>query len=817
MIKHYFKIAIRSIARQKILSGINVLGLSIGIACFSLFLLFAVNEFNFDRFHKDAKNIYQVYLWNDAYGDNEAEGRIHHPMPLAAAMKQDFPEVMDYTRFRNAWSENFVRIASNDVRRVKISYADPHFFNIFSFKLKYGNAATALNDLYSLVITKTKANELFGSDNVIGRTVQVKMEEEFIPFTITAVTENIPSNSSINFDVLGNFEYLEKVSERKSALNWHRFGFLTYVKLQQGSGLPNDAAKLSNFFAKHHPDQVTELKKSGVNWKNGVFVYRYGLLPIEKVHTNTFTQGGPVPNIDPKIIWILLSIAAGVLLIACINFTTLSIGRSAGRAKEIGVRKVMGSERRQLVAQFIAEALVMSLLSSIISVLLMQLILPWFNQLSGRDLHFSVAQFPELIWMLAGLVLLVGILAGAYPAMVLSGFRPIEVLKSKIRVGGSNFFTKSLVTVQFSLSVILIICTIIIMQQKQYMTDKNPGYNKENILVVDAEETKSKQIFPLFKQALEQRSDIEGITSAELSFSGNMGWSQSGFDYNGKHKSVFEYFVDNNFINVLGMQMVTGRQFDPTIASDTIKSVVINETMMKEFGWTMQNVIGQKLTGYYDDSSMFAKTPEVIGVVRDFNFMSMKEKISPQMFHQFASYAPFKFFVRLKPGNPSSAIAGIQKTWSSLVPSLPLKYSFMDEDLTLFYKDEQKMNSIIAFAGGISIFLACLGLFGLAALAAVNKTKEIGIRKILGASVSGIIGLLSKDFLKLVVIAFVIAAPLAWFVMHQWLQDYAYRINISWWVFVAAGASALAIALFTISMQAIKAAVTNPVKSLRTE
>jgi len=355
------------------------------------------------------------------------------------------------------------------------------------------------------------------------------------------------------------------------------------------------------------------------------------------------------------------------------------------------------------------------------------------------------------------------------------------------------------------------------MQQTKYMNSRNPGFNKENVLVVDAEETDTKQIFPLFRQALLKRTDIAGVANAELSLGEGMGWSQSGFDYQGKHKQVFEYFVDDAYIHVMGMQLLTGRNFDPSIASDTISSVVINEAMMKDFGWNLQNALGQKLFGYYESPKMADKLPVVIGVVKDFNYLSMKSEVKPQMFHQFSEYAPFKFFVRLRPGNPSAAIASIQKTWSALVPAIPLKYSFLDEDLGRFYEEEKKMNGITALAGGISIFLACLGLFGLAALAAVNRTKEIGIRKILGASMTGIVQLLSKDFLRLIMIALIIAAPLAWFAMNSWLQNYAYRINISWWVFLLAGVMALLVALITISFQAIKAAVSNPVTSLRTE
>jgi len=812
MIKHYFTIALRNLGRQKILSFINVLGLSIGLACFALFLLYAVNEFNFDRFHKNADNIYRVYRWSDAMEGRAAGGDVYMPSPLGPALKYDLPGIVDYVRIREPWGESFIK-ADGDTRRMQVSFADPSFFSVFSFPLLYGTTKGALKDLQNIVITRSKAKELFGTDNVVGRVIGIKMDEKFIPFTISAVAENIPANSSVQFDLLGNFNYMETTGSGKRGVNnWNRSSYITYVQLNPGSGLANDAQKLVAFRHKYYPSEEDELKKAGFKWQGNLPPVRYGLQSLKAGHTDTKIFGGSIENVDPKTIWILLSIAGGVLLIACINFTTLAIGRSARRAKEVGVRKVIGGERSQLVWQFLSEAVILSILSAALGLLLAKLLLPYFNDLSGRELQFSFSLDPEIVWMFGGLTLLVGLLAGSYPAFILSGFKPIEVLKSKIKVSGSNFFTKTLVTVQFALSIALIISTIIILQQTKYMGSKHPGFSKENIVVVDASDTKTKEIYPLFKQAMVARTEVAGITSAELGLGEGTGWSRSGFEYNGKHKDVFEYFIDADYIPVMNMKLIAGRNFDPKIAGDTVTSIIVNEAMVKDFGWTVENAVGQQLKGY-----MESKTPVVIGVVKDFHYRPFKEKVEPQLFHQFADYAPFKFFVKIKPGNPAPALSAMQKAWSGIVADLPFKYSFLDESLDNFYKAERRWSSIIGWAGGISVFLACLGLFGLAALAAVNRTKEIGIRKVLGASLPGIVKLLSKDFLKLVVIALIIAAPLAWYFMNKWLQDFAYRIAIGWWVFIIAGALAIFIAFITIGLQAVRAGIANPVKSLRTE
>jgi putative ABC transport system permease protein len=811
MIKNYLKIAIRSLTKQKGLSFINVFGLSVGLACFTLFLLYAVNEFSFDRFHKNAKDIYRVYLHTGPLHGQEARNSSYLPIPLGPAMKQDFPEVEKFVRIKDSRVPNFISV-DNKVSRSLVSFADPQFLSVFSFKTLYGDAVNALNDPGHIVLTKDKAIQLFGEANVVGKTISIKMDNSFEPFIVAAVSDNIPSNSTIQFEILASFDYyMSMPSAKKDVGNWHRSGFQTYVLLKPGTKIESGSALLQKFRSKYYPDEEADLKKDS-SWTAAGSPIRYGLQPLQDMHTDPSIGGGGVDAVNAKNIWILLAIAAGVLLIACINFTTLAIGRSAGRAREVGVRKVLGSGKKQLLLQFLSEALLLSIFSAILGFILGELLLPFFNGLSGRQLNFSFSQFPELTWMMIGLILLVGLLAGTYPALVLSGFKPLEVLKSKVRVGGSNIFTRSLVTVQFIVSIGLIISTVIILQQLKFMENKNPGFNKENIVMVDAEGVDTKKVYPLFKQELSAQPQIIGVAGSELGLGEGTGWSQSAFDYMGKHKQVYEYFVDNDYINLMGIQLLAGRNFDPKIASDTQTAVIINEAMLKDFGWTVNEAVGKPLTGY--DEKL---TPVVIGVVKDFHFRPLSEKIEPQMFHQFHDYAAYKYFVRIKAGNPAAALEQMKKAWTSVVPDLPFKYDFLDENLDRFYKAEARWSSIVGWAGGISIFLACLGLLGLAALAAVNRTKEMGIRKVLGASVSNIIGLLSKDFLRLVVTALVIAAPLSWYFMHNWLQDFAYRISIGWWVFAITGAVAILIALLTVSFQAIKSAVANPVKSLRTE
>ncbi|MFB0497222.1 putative ABC transport system permease protein [Mucilaginibacter sp. OAE612] len=801
MIKSYFKIALRALAKQKVLSFINIFGLSVGIACFSLFMLYAINEFSFDGFHKNATNTYLVLDANGKQNIKALAGVVYTPMPLGPAMKQELPGVANYVRYIQPY-ETFVKI-KNETRRENIAYADSSFYHVFSFKFRYGNAKSAINGLHSIVLTENTAERLFGKTNAIGESLQVKIGDVLESFIVTAIAENPPSNSSFQYSMLINFDCFGKTRSGKMGANdWWMNVFVTIVQLKPGSTLAGNSKLLSSFWQRHFPTE-----KSG----------GYNLVPIRNIHTSAALAGMKVPPVDPKSIWILLSIAGGVLLIACINFTTLAMGRSASRAKEVGIRKVIGGTKKALAVQFLTESLLLAFFSTMIGLILVYLLLPYFNQLSGRELSFSFAQFPMLTVLIAGLVLVVGVLSGCYPALVLAGFNTVEVLRAKIRLGGANFFTKGLVTFQFVLSATLIVSAIIITQQLHYMESRSPGFNKENVLVVGTLGVPgSKQLFPLFKQELSRYPGISGLASADIGLGEHEGTGFADFSYNGKPINTKQFHIDPGYIPTLGMHLLAGRNFDPVIASDTVNAVIINESMMKELGWRLESCIGRQLEGYGD---LGFKNPTVVGVVRDFNFQPLTDRVQPALFHQFErSRESLNFFyVRLQPGNPSKALAAVQSAWKKIAPDYPLQYNFLDEDINRFYQAEARLGNIISWAGGIAIFLGCLGLLGLSALAVVNRTKEIGIRRVLGASVPAIINLISKDFLGLVVGAFLISTPITWWFMNKWLQAYVYRVSIEWWFFCLGYIAIILVALLTLLFQAIKAAIGNPVKSLRTE
>ena len=802
MLKHYIKIAFRNLFRQKRLALINILGLSIGLACFSLFSLYTVNEFSYDRFNANASRIYRVYDWwsfSDRQGSEPSSAT-----PLGPTMKQDLSGVEDFVRIKPT-GDKLIRIG-NRIHTIDVSFADPQLFSIFTFPLITGNTATALESPRNIVLTRAKAIQLFGRTDVVGKTVEIKNGDQFEPFVIGAVAENIPVNSSIQFDILGNFDYILNTEYGRASLNdWNMtIGISVYVLLHENSNLMNDPARISAFRHNYFPGE-TERNKDG-SPTNG-----FGFQSLTDVHTGVNIDKWGAS--DPKNSWILMSIAIGILIIACINFITLAISRSAGRSKEVGIRKVTGGHRYQLVYQFLSESLLLSLISAVVGLLLAYTLLPFFNELSGRSLSFSFSQYPEMIGILSGVVLLVGLISGIYPALAISGFQPSEVLKSKVRFSGSNFFTKSLVSFQFVLSIELIISMIVFMRQLGFMRSKDLGFDKENVVAIHTQDLDLQKDYPVFKQLLKSESSILGVTGSYIGLGNNEGQMGRRYKFDTKEETVIEYPIDAEFLDVLGMQLVAGRTFDPAIASDATTSVVVNEALVHDvLGITPEEALGKEFTNRKGTDRKV-----IIGVSRNFNFEDLTRTVRAQMFLCPANLKPNTLFVRINPGDPSKALTTIAAAWKNISPELPIKYSFLDQKFDDFYKEETRWSRIVSWAGAICIFLACMGLVGLTSLAVINRSTEIGIRKVNGAKISEILTLLNRDFVRWVAIAFVIATPIAYYAMNKWLESFAYKTNLSWWVFALAGLLALGIALLTVSLQSWKAATRNPVEALRYE
>jgi putative ABC transport system permease protein len=613
--------------------------------------------------------------------------------------------------------------------------------------------------------------------------------------------------------MLGNLKYVLNTDEGKASINnWNMtLGISVYVQLMENSKLMHESEKLASFRYKYFPnEQQTEKTISGENKLNKP-TNGFGLQPLTDIHTNTKIDKWGAAN--PKNIWILISIAIGILLIACVNFVTLAVSRSANRSREIGIRKVAGSNKFQLVYQFLSESLLTTFISAIFGLLLANLLLPFFNQLAGKSLSFSFIRYPEIPVLLIVVIILTGLLSGLYPALVISGFKPIEVLKNKLRFSGSNIFTKSLVSFQFVLSIGLIISTITIFKQLSFLQTKNLGFDKGNVVMINTLGIDIQKNYPFFKQSLISDSHILGVSTSYIGLGNGEGQMGRRYVFDEKEESVIEYPVDPDFLNVMDIKLVAGRNFNREIASDSVNSVIVNEALVQNvWGIGPEAAIGKEFKGKGENAG---KT--IIGVSKNINFEDLTRTVRPQMFLNTSNFKPSVIFVRISPGDPSPALAVLNKAWRTLSPDFPFQYNFVDQKFDDFYKSEQRWANIIIWAGGISIFLACMGLIGLISLAVVNRSIEIGIRKVNGARVSEVITMLNSDFVKWVAIAFVIATPVAYYAMHKWLENFAYKTTLSWWIFALAGVLALGIALLTVSWQSWRAATRNPVEALRYE
>jgi putative ABC transport system permease protein len=795
MFKNYLKTAVRNLLRNKVYSFINIAGLSLGLACCMLIFLYSKDEVSYDRFHKNKENIYRIVanMTNPQGITNKFSSTGMMPGP---EFKRQIPEIEDYVRIKDA---SYTVKNGNNVFDQEALCVDDNFFSVFSFPLIQGDAKTALKNIRSLVLSEEEAEKYFGNKNAVGHTLDLKLNDTFRSFVVSAVTRRSPQNSSIKIKMLVPILSDKNMRDDNAWLNFYLNSFIT---LKPGVDKKSVEDKIANVYNKDAAAQIKDAAEK-YGFKDRV---RYGLQPLLEMHLSTDYQAdnGLKDSSKPIYSYILIGIALFILLIACINFVNLTVARSLKRAKEIGIRKVVGGQRRQLITQFLSESFILCFMAFVLAVLLVQLALPFFNTLSNKALSFSYLLDTKLIAGFVVIFLVTGLLAGFYPAMVLSGFNPVQSLYGTQLVGGKNYLSKGLVVLQFTLALVLIIATITIYSQFNFLMEYDLGYNDKNVVALSNENI-DRQKLEVLKTELLKNPSIESV-------SGDQGGRQGTMAHiNGDHEMLFDIKnVDENYLSLFEIPVVKGRDFLKENISDSAKAVLVNETFAKEAGW--KNPLGQTVDFYYNN-----KKYSVIGVVKDYHFLSLKEKIPSQLFIMNPQYSFRDIFIRLKSGNTAESINFIEKTFKQLFPFKVYQYSFKDEKNAEEYYSEAKWKQIISFGAVLTIFISCIGLFGLATLSAERRKKEIGIRKVLGSTVEAIVIKLSNDFLKLIIISALIASPAAWWAMHKWLENYPYRISMNIWMFAAAGLLVVLIALATVGFQAVKAAVANPADSLRTE
>jgi putative ABC transport system permease protein len=809
MFKSYFKIAFRNLWKNKGYSAINVIGLAIGIATCLLISLFVIDELSFDRYNKNADRIYRINA-DIKFGGEEQKLAVC-PDPLAATMVRDYPEVENAVRLRS-YGPSLVKKGNENIKEQRIIYADSTLFDVFTLPLISGNSKKALVEPNSVVITENVAKKYFGTNNVLGKVLRFDNSNDY---KVTAVIKDMPSNSHFNFDF---FISLAGSEEARRHI-WLSFNFNTYLLLRKDADAKSFKTKFDGLLKKYMWPQAQALMKiNAEDFKKSGNYISLSLMPITDIHLRSDRIAELAPNSDIQVVYIFLVIAVFILLVACVNFMNLSTARSANRAKEVGVRKVLGSQRKNLVIQFLSEAVVMSMIAFVFAVLIAVLLLPYLNQLAVKSLTLSVTKHPLLFPLLIAFAIVVGLLAGSYPAWYLSAFRPIQVLKGTVAGGFKrSYLRSSLVVFQFFISIVLIIATVVIYNQLRYIRNKKIGFNKEQVILVKDAYALGKQAESFKQEVLKYPEIVSAAKSSYLPVSNSSRDNESlfpeGHIENDKAVSTQFWTVDQDYVKTLGMQIVDGRDFNKDMPTDS-SAIILNETAVKLFGFA-GNPLGRKVTRLVDLNSRTTRDFTVIGVVKNFNFESLRQTIGALCMK--IGNDPGTISFRMKTKDVAQTINRIKNTWKSIAPNEPFTYTFLNEEFNNMYRAEQRSGKIFISFAVLAILIACLGLFGLAAYAAEQRTKEIGIRKVLGATVTNIVEMLSKDFLKLVIIASVIAFPVSWWFMHKWLQDFAYRITISWWIFLLAAFVAIFIAVITVSFQAIKAALTNPVKNLRTE
>ncbi|MEP6951144.1 MAG: ABC transporter permease [Ginsengibacter sp.] len=792
MLKNYFKIAWRNLLRQKLFSGLNIFGLATGMACSVLIFLWVQDELSFDKFNHNANHIFRV-----TEKDNDEEYAVVPPS-LAYAIKTQIPAIKNATRITSI--QKMITVGTKKFDEKNIYYADSNFLQIFNYPLLKGNVATVLSSPNSVILTEKTAIKYFGSiDAAIGKTIYIDNDIKGSTLLVTGVLKNIPSNSHLQPDMLIPMDLYDMVNNTK--YGWTNFDVYIYFQLKDA--VAPTSSNLNNI-----NKQINEIYKQN----NHEFPASFTAQSLTDIHLHSHYLVDVPGQGSYEYVTIFALAAIFIIIIACINFMNLATAVSGRRAKEIGLRKTIGAVRSQLVAQFIGESLLLSFISLLLAVLIVYLMLPLFNQLASKTISFNIFK-PHIFISLISIAIITGLLSGSYPAFFLSSFNPVKALKgNKILRSNKSFLRNGLVVLQFSISIILIVCTLVIYNQLRFIQNRNIGFNKENLLYMKMPEVGDlKNNKDAMRATLAQYPDITNYTFTDglptnLTSTSQLTWHGMN---PGTNVMASRLRVDENFIKTFGMQMAAGRFFSNDFG-DNDTGYVVNETALKAMGLNAKNAIGKVISISLED-----KEVPIIGVVKDFNFKPVQQPIEPLVMK--TNFGGGYVVMRTTPANFQKVINTLQKSFHNVYSDYPFTYGFVNDDLSKLYVTEQRMESLFNIFSVLSIVISCLGLFGLATFATQQRIKEIGVRKVLGAGQAGIVALLSRDFIRLVAISLIIAFPVAWWAMNKWLQGFAYRIYISWWVFVVAGFGALIITLLTVSFQAIKAAVANPVKSLRTE
>jgi putative ABC transport system permease protein len=802
MLKNYLKTAWRNFKGNKVFSFINVIGLSVGLTCFVLIAVFVYDELNYDTYSAAAKNIYRVNL--NATGNGTVDVYTNVDMAVGPGMKAAFPEIKDFARMSPA--KDFVKYEDKQFKEDKLAFADHNFLQLFSIPLIAGSNKDALVQPNSVVISKAFAKKYFGDAAPLGKSLVIGLRDAV--YKVTGVFDKVPGNSHFHFDAFISLSTFHIPNP-----TWSNLGEFTYLLLDKNADPKKLEAKFPKLVSKYVvPEVQRDMGISLAEAQKSVNNFVFTLQPLKDIHLYSHTKYELEPNGDIQYVYIFSALAVFILLLACVNFTNLSIARSVKRAKEVGVRKVMGSAKGHLIKQFLSESVLVSFGAMVLAIILIAVLLPYFNQVSGKQIELNYFLNYKFILLIPALVFFVGIVAGIYPSFFLSSFNPVQVLKGSVVKGKQkNVLRSGLIVFQFFVSTALIIATAIVYQQLNYMHNKKLGYDKEQVLFLpDGRLMGTSQ--DAFKQELSKDNRVVASSIAR---------SVPGDDFmdgtqvhprtdngNGAEIHMNIYHVDYDYLQTLGMQMKQGRYFLKDFATDSA-AVVINEEAARQLGWNQTTAIGKTIvrSGQHEF--------KVIGVLSDFHYTSAKEKIAPLMMVLGNNYGGL--VVKIKTAEVTGFLDDLKTKWNAFSPKGPLSYYFLDEKFASMYASELRTQQIFSSFSFIAILIAALGLFGLSAFVIEQRTKEIGIRKVLGASVQQLLLLVSKEFLALVVIAFIISIPVTYWAMHKWLEGYAYRIDIGTGVFVLAGFIAVMIALITISFQAVKAALSNPVKSLRTE